>query len=219
MEQPDRAEGGHIVVDGATGFLGTHLTHKLINSGFAVKCIVHPGANRKDAEQLRKLGAQIYIGSLDENDEKSPVLATAFGGAVAAVHLIGSVAPKKGEKLQDLHVTQTEWFAYHAQVGKVGRIIMVTTLGTAQNAQTVYQSSKWEAEEVVRQAPIPYTILRPALMVGREVGTRDSKLVKRYIEMIEKKAFVPVIAGGHARVQPIFVGDVVNAICRCIFPG
>jgi NADH dehydrogenase len=61
--------------------------------------------------------------------------------------------------------------------------------------------------------------LKPSLIVGHTVGKRDSKLVKRYLDMIAKKAVVPVIAGGHNKIQPIFVNDVVTAICRCIFPG
>lgn len=212
-------DGAHIIVDGATGYLGTHLTHKLLTSGFNVNCLVHPGANRSDMEHLRKMGAEVFIGTLNQNDETSPATSKAFAGAIAAVHLIGSVAPKKGQSVDELHAGQTHWFMEHVKRQNVPRTVIVTTLGTTSDANTAYQKSKWAAEQIVAQSKVPYTILRPALIVGRTVGHRDSKLVKRYRELITKKAFVPVIAGGKNKVQPVFIGDLVNAICRCIFPG
>lgn len=219
MDEIFEGEGGHIVVDGATGYLGTHLAHKLITSGFPVRCLVHPGAKREDLEKLRKIGAEVYIGSLDANDEQSPAVHRAFAGAVAAVHLIGSVAPKKGEDLVAMHAGQTEWFIRHVTRGGVMRVVMVTTVGAAEDAETLYQRSKWQGEQVIKESGIPYTILRPTLIVGRQLGYRDSKLIKRYREMISKKPVVPVIAGGHNRVQPIYIGDLVQAIIRCIFPS
>jgi uncharacterized protein YbjT (DUF2867 family) len=135
------------------------------------------------------------------------------------VHLIGSVAPKKGQSVEEMHAGQTHWFMHHAKRQSVARTILVTTLGAGSDATTDYQRSKWAAEQITASAGVPYTILQPALIVGRTVGHRDSKLVKRYLEMINKKKFVPLIAGGRNKIQPIFVGDLVNAICRCIFPG
>jgi NADH dehydrogenase len=219
MNAMNRADGGHIVVDGATGYLGTHLTAKLLEGGFPVRCLVHPGANRADMELLRKMGAEVYIGNLNQSDENSPVVTKCFNGAVAGVHLVGSVAPRKGADLDELHAGQSHWFAQQAFNGGVGRVVMVTTLGTTSDAKTNYQRTKWAAEQIVSAAGMPYTILKPSLIVGRTVGKRDSKLIKRYLDMIAKKAVVPVIAGGHNKIQPVFVNDVVAAICRCIFPG
>jgi NADH dehydrogenase len=213
------SNSAHIVVDGATGYLGTHLTCMLLSQGFSVACLVHPGANRAEAEALRKLGAQVFIGSLSEADEDSPVVTRAFKGAFAAVHLVGSVAPRKGQKLLEMHAGQSHWFVYHAQRSDVQRLVAVTTLGGTADANTNYQRTKWAGEQIIANSGLAYTILRPSLIVGRTVGHRDSKLVRRYLDMIERKLVVPVIAGGRNKVQPIFVEDVVQAICRCIFPG
>jgi len=212
-------DGAHILVDGATGYLGTHLTHKLVSQGFNVNCLVHPGANRKDMEELQRLGAEVFIGTLNQEDAPSPALQRAFQGAIAAVHLIGSVAPKKGQSVDELHAGQTHWFMHHVKRKQVPRTLIVTTLGTSAEADTDYQRSKWAAEQIAGEAGVPYTVLQPALIIGRIVGHRDSKLVKRYRDMIANKAIVPLINGGKNKVQPIFIGDLVNAICRCIFPG
>jgi NADH dehydrogenase len=212
-------EGAHILVDGATGYLGTHLTRKLLDSGFNVNCLVHPGAKRQDMEELQRLGAEVFIGTLNQADATGPVLRKAFKNAIAAVHLIGSVAPKKGQSVEEMHAGQTHWFMHHVKEQRVSRTVIVTTLGTASDAKTSYQKTKWAAEQIVSSANVPYTILRPSLIIGRTVGHRDSKLVKRYMEIINSKKFVPLIGGGNNKVEPVFVDDLVKAICRCIFPG
>lgn len=93
---------------------------------------------------------------------------------------------------------------------------MVTALGTKAGAKSSYHSSKWQAEEVVRASGIPALILRPSLLVGRQVGARDSKLVKRLRTMIETRNVVPVIEGGRNKLQPLFIGDLVEAIVRIL---
>ncbi len=135
--------GAHITVDGATGYLGTHLTHKLLSSGFNVNCLVHPGASRSDMELLSDMGAEVFIGTLNQEDCMSPAVGKAFTGAIAAVHLIGSVAPKKGQSVEEMHAGQTHWFMEQVRRGRVPRAVVVTTLGTDEEARTGYQRSKW----------------------------------------------------------------------------
>ena len=60
------------------------------------------------------------------------------------------------------------------------------------------------------------TILRPSLLVGRQVGRRDSKLVQRLRTFVSEKPFVPLINGGRGKLQPLFIGDMVEAIARCV---
>jgi uncharacterized protein YbjT (DUF2867 family) len=52
--------------------------------------------------------------------------------------------------------------------------------------------------------------------VGRTTGNRDSKLVKRYCDLIRTKKMVPLIGGGKNKIQPIFIDDLVAAIRKAI---
>ncbi|MFZ8477601.1 NAD-dependent epimerase/dehydratase family protein, partial [Staphylococcus aureus] len=76
--------------------------------------------------------------------------------------------------------------------------------------------TKWLAEEEVRRSGIDYVILRPALIIGKTFGRRNSKLVDRYLHLIEKNNSVPLIAGGGNKVQPVFIGDVVAAVVKSL---
>lgn len=200
-----------VLIDGATGYLGSHLTQQLINDGRRVRCLVSRQSNAKDIETLRHLDAEIKTGSL-LNDQNISEL---FTGVSCAVHLIGSIAPRRGESLVDLHQTMSRRFAESCKAGGVKRIIMVTALGTGPDASSQYHRTKWLAEEEIRQSGLPFTILRPSLLVGRLVGRRDSKLVKRLMDLIENKPFVPLINGGANKIQPLFIKDMVEAMSKC----
>ncbi len=207
---------GYVLVDGASGYVGSHLVFALSNGAYGVRCLVHPKAQEEDIAVLKSCKAEIFRGSLiDPSSEEA--IRRAFEDVVAAVHLIGSVAPKRGEKLSDLHIEQTRAFVKYCQEAKVAKIVMVTALGSGKQAKSEYHRTKWQAEEVVRRSGIPYVILRPSLIIGRTFGRRNSKLVMRYLKIIGTKRIVPLIAGGGNKVQPIFVGDLIFAIMRCVF--
>lgn len=203
-----------VLVDGATGYLGSHLIHRLCLAGSDVRALVHPGARGADIDLLKGFGAEIFTADLSvENDEATK---QAFSGCTAVVHLIGSVAPKKGERLEDLHTGQTRNLVAACKGAGVQRIVMITSLGARQDADNSYHATKWMAENEIRKSGLEYVILRPPLLFGRVVGKRDSKLVNRYREIILKKKVVPLINGGQNKIQPLFIGDLVQAICMSL---
>ncbi|MBI2811072.1 MAG: NAD(P)H-binding protein [Candidatus Melainabacteria bacterium] len=201
-------KGERVLVDGATGYLGSHLVHKLCLSGYDVRALVHPGARSVDIEFLKEQGAEVFTADLSV-----PTRSTAFQGCAFVVHLIGSVAPKKGERLEDLHTGQTRNLVAACKDADVKRIVMITSLGAKQDADNSYHATKWMAENEIRGSGLEYVILRPPLLLGRVVGNRDSKLVRRYREIILGKKVVPLINGGKNKIQPLFIGDLVQAIC------
>jgi nucleoside-diphosphate-sugar epimerase len=201
----------YVAVDGATGYLGSHLIARLCQDGYAARALVHPGARAKDVDFLRACGAEVVEVSLEKNDQ---ALVRALSGCPVVVHLIGSIAPRKGESLEELHGNQTRNLIEAGKVAGVGKFVQVTALGTASEASNTYHATKWQAEQFVRNSGKPYVILRPSLIVGRQVGNRDSKLVSRYFELIKTRPAVPVIGGGSNKVQPVFVGDLVSALVK-----
>ncbi|HMP52561.1 MAG TPA: NAD(P)H-binding protein, partial [Candidatus Melainabacteria bacterium] len=86
-------EGSLIVVDGATGYLGSHLVSTLIQRGYRVRCLVRSINSMDSVESIELI-------EVDYSKEIDPAL---LSGARALVHLIGSIAPRKGESLNGLH--------------------------------------------------------------------------------------------------------------------
>jgi uncharacterized protein YbjT (DUF2867 family) len=203
---------GAVAVDGATGYVGSHLVHELCKRGADVRAIVHAGAAQEDCHFLESCGATVFKTDLQAD---SPVLARALAAAGTAVHLIGSIAPRKGQKLEDLHAGLTAQLV-RACACQGTRIIMVTALGTSASADSLYHRSKRQAEELLAGSGLPYTILRPSLIIGRLVGRRDSKLMSRYIKLIKTRPRIPLIGGGKNLLQPVFIGDLTEALVKTI---
>lgn len=206
----DQNQNSIILIDGATGYLGSHLVSCLTKQGFKVRCLTRKGSSKKDIQFLEDLTDDIIEVDFKElSDEKANEV---FHSVTHLVHLIGSIAPKKGETLSELHQNYTEIIVEYGRKFNLKKLIHVTALGASAKSPSVYHRTKWMAEEVVRASGIDYTILRPSLIIGREVGFRDSKLVKRLLNFILRKPYVPLINGGVNKIQPIFVNDVVEAI-------
>jgi nucleoside-diphosphate-sugar epimerase len=202
-----------ILIDGATGYLGSHLTNHLLASGMSVRCLVRAQANIDDVNILKNCGAEIIYGDL-HNDKTD--LTKAFENVEVAIHLIGSVAPKRHESFTSLHVEQTKSFAELSLKSGVNKVIMVTAIGAGALAKSAYLRTKWEAEEVLRKSGLNCIFLRPSLLIGRSFGKRDSKLVHRLKALIESRRMVPLINGGKNKIQPLFINDMVEAVRICI---
>ncbi|MBX9694828.1 MAG: NAD(P)H-binding protein [Cyanobacteria bacterium] len=205
-----------VIIDGATGYLGSHLTDRMLARGFKVNCLVHSRAKNEDVSFLSSRGAQCLQADLDADEKTRKELISFFQKARCAVHLIGSIAPKKGESFLELHAGMARRFVSICAEAGVEKIIMVTALGTDSGAKSEYHRSKWKAEQEVVNSGIKYTILRPSLLVGRRVGKRDSKLVIRLQNFIDNKKFVPLVAGGKGKIQPLYIGDMVDALIKTI---
>lgn len=209
----DLSGRGPIVIDGATGYLGSHLAAALAASNADVRCLVHKGAKQEDIQVLNDLGAKVFVGELTAEDGE---VARAFKDAGVAVHLIGSIAPKRGLSHDHLHRVMTDSFIEKAKAGGVKHALMVTALGTRQDAPSTYHSTKWLAEESLRKSGLSTMILRPSLLVGRQVGRRNSKLVDRLLKVINEKKAIPLVNGGANKLQPLFIGDMAMAAVASI---
>ncbi|MDJ0864859.1 MAG: NAD(P)H-binding protein [Myxococcota bacterium] len=207
------SESKHTVaVDGATGFVGVHVVAALRERGHEAVALVRKGSRAADLEVLESLGARLAPVDLQSESE----LTDAMRGCDRLVHLIGSIAPPKGTDLESLHGGIASRCFLAAKGAGVSKVAIVTALGAGPNAASLYHRTKWQAEEALRGSGLPFVVLRPSLIVGRRVGHRDSKMVRRYLDLIEQRKRVPLVLGGRNRVQPIAVTDLAEAVCTVL---
>jgi len=209
--------GKEIVITGANGYLGQHLSAALMDKGAALRAFVRPSIGPEDITVLKGLGATIFTGELGPGAQ----LPQAFAGADCAVHLIGSVAPPKdGPGSEELHKAYSLYFAEACVKAGVKKAVLVTALGAHEKSVSQYLVTKRKAEiaflECLRQAKISCVVVRPSLIIGHKIGHRDSKLVDRYRTIINTKKVIPLIGGGQNLLEPVFVGDLAQAIANLI---
>lgn len=186
-EKISQSPVANILIDGANGYIGSHLIHALKQLGrnqLNVRCLVKNDANSIEADFLQTIGGQVFRSDLGRNDN---LLREAFDQVDVACHLIGSIAPRRGETSELLHIEQTKRFVECCLKAKVGKVIMVSACGAAAEAGTDYHRTKWLAEQVIKQSGLPAIILRPSLVVGKTVGQRNSKLMARLEDLIRHK--------------------------------
>ncbi len=207
-----KVSGRSIAINGATGYIGTHVVDELIRRGEQPVCLVRANTSR-DAKLLASLGARVVEADARATDGS---LAKALTGCDRLVHLIGSIAPPKGTRLEDLQTGTARRYLEAAKQAGVRKVVMVTALGCGPDAASEYHRTKWLGEEALRNSGLDWVVLRPSLVVGRTVGHRDSKLVRRYLDLIANKPRIPLVLGGHNLVQPIAVADLAKAMAKVL---
>ena len=192
-----------VTVFGGSGFVGRHTVRALARAGWRIRVAVrHP--NR--AFFLRPLGSvgQIDIIKCDITDPDQ--VARALHGADAAVNLCG-ILFQAGQTFEDLQADGAAHVAQAASAAGLGALVHVSALGADTESDSEYAVTKAEGEEAVREAFPQAVILRPSIIFGPEDG-----FFNKFAALARFTPALPLIGGGRTRFQPVFVGDVAQAI-------
>lgn len=189
------------MLSGANGYIGSFLSKQLLDSGHQVLALVRPSCNKQSLELLKSLGAKIIF-----SNEIKDIEADIF------IHLLGSIAPAKGESFEQLHCDNTKHLLDICTNSNISKIVYLSTLGASPHSNSAYLRSKFQAEELIGNSGINYVIVRTGLVLGKGLSGRNSKLVQRYQKLVAEKAFIPLINKGQTKIQPIYLGDLTKAL-------
>lgn len=193
------SQGLVVFVTGGTGFVGCHVTRRLIERGHRVRALVR---DRDAARWLREMGADLVSGDIT----KEANLSGALAGCDVAVHLVGIIRERPpAATFEAVHIQGTTRVVDAARRAGVKRFIHMSALG-AKREGTAYHRTKYEAEEMVRRSGIPYVVFRPSIIVGE--GGEFTRLL---IRLVRTLPVTPVIGDGQYRLQPVDVEDVASA--------
>jgi len=192
-----------VTIFGGSGFVGRHTVRALSRAGYRIKVATrHP--NR--AFFLRPLGSvgQIDFVKCDVSDADS--VARALSGADAAVNLTG-ILFQSGQTFEDVQADGAANIAKAAAAAGVRALVHVSAIGADAESESAYAVTKAQGETAVREAFPKAMILRPSIIFGPEDG-----FFNKFAELARFLPALPLIGGGKTRFQPVFVGDVAQAI-------
>ena len=192
-----------VTVFGGSGFLGRHTVRALARAGYRIKVATrHP--NR--AFFLRPLGTVGQIDFVKCDVADADAVAQALLGADAVVNLTG-ILFQSGQTFEDVQADGAANIASAAAAAGVGALVHVSAIGADTESDSAYAVTKAEGEVAVREAFPNAVILRPSIIFGPEDG-----FFNKFAEMARYFPALPLIGGGKTRFQPVFVGDVAQAI-------
>lgn len=204
-----------ILVTGAGGYIGSHASLALAESGQTLRGFLRPTAADEARAFLRGLGAELFEG--DASDREA--LKGALKGCRAALHCVGGIQPARPGDFRSLHEGPAEALAQAALESGLEHVVLVSALGARPEADNAYHRSKAHAEETLRAGPWTTTVVRPSLVYGRAGGLKDSKLMARMEAFFRKARPLPLAGGGRNLIQPLFVADLALALALSASKG
>ncbi|WP_407538588.1 complex I NDUFA9 subunit family protein [Deinococcus radiomollis] len=194
----------NILVTGATGFVGRAVVAKLQERGHTVFAVSRQGKNVAGAKGI---AADVTdLGSVQRAFGEAQVAGTV--GAV--VHLVGIITEKGSQTFQAVHVEATRNVL--AGTPRDARYLHMSALGADPGSPSGYSRSKGEAENLVRQSGLAWSIFRPSLIFG--LG--DDFFGNTLKQLVSLPPVVPQIGDGLFPFRPISIADVATAFAEAL---
>ena len=197
-----------ITVFGGSGFLGRHVTRALAKRGYRVRAAVR----RPDlAFHLQPLGDVGQIAAIQANLRHKWSVDRAVEGADAAINLVG-ILFESGK--QGFNAVQEYGARYVAEAcDQAGMpLVHISAIGADPEGEADYARTKGRGEDWVKQTlGDQATIMRPSIIFGPE-----DNFFNQFANMARFSPVLPLIGGGETKFQPVYVGDVAEAIAHAI---
>ena len=196
-----------ITVFGGSGFLGRHLVRALARRQYRIRV----ASRRPDlAGHLQPLGRVGQIHAVQANVRNAGSVEAAVRGADVVINLVGILFERGRQRFDAVQAFGAEAVAL-AAAAFGARMIQVSAIGADEHSTSAYARAKAEGEKAVLAAKPDATIFRPSIMFGPE-----DDFFNKFAAMARMLPALPLIGGGATRFQPVFVGDVAEAIARAV---
>lgn len=196
-----------VTVFGASGFLGTSVVRALVKRDYRVLAAVR----RPDlAGHLQPLGYVSQIHALQANLRFPESVANAVREADAVVNLVGILQPTGRQSFSSVQADGARVVAEAAVARGIGRVVHVSAIGADADSPSAYARSKAEGEAGVLRACPGAVILRPSIIFGP-----GDSFFNRFAGLARSMPVIP-LAHADTRFQPVFVGDVAEAVAKAV---
>ena len=193
---------------GGSGFIGRYIVQRLAARGD----VIPVGCRRaEEAKFLKPLGNVGQIATLNLTIGDEQILPAFLAGNDALVNCVGILRESGSQTFDRVHHTGPGRLARLAREAGIERFVHISAIGADPRSSSAYARTKAAGEAAVRDAFPTVTILRPSVVFGAE-----DQFFNRFAAMATISPVLPLIGGGHTRFQPVYVGDVADAVLKCL---
>src|SRR5581483_6548893 len=196
-----------ITVFGGSGFLGRHVVRALAYRGYRLRVAVR---RPELCGHLRPMGKVGQIQAVQANLRFPDSVVTAMRDADAAVNLVGLLFERGNQRFDAVMTKGAETVARAANAANAA-LVHISTIGADENSGSRYARAKAAGERAVSTALGSAIIMRPSIVFGPE-----DDFFNRFAALARMVPALPLPGGGHTRMQPVFAGDVGEAVARAI---
>ena len=199
-----------VTVFGGSGFIGRNIVGSLAKRGYRVRV----ACRRPDLAGHVFFGVPGQIAFVQANLRYPASVAAACEGAYAVVNATGTDVSSGNQTFDAVITFGTENMAKAARAAKAQLFLMISGLGAGDVENSAAAVAKGQAEIAAAKAFPGTIVLRPSVVFGS-----GDRFFNKMASMARFSPVLPLIGGGTVPCQPVFVGDVAEAVARLIDQG
>lgn len=193
-----------ILITGGTGNMGSVLVRKLTELGYKVRVLTLK--NDPFVSRLDGTGAEIRFGNVANSQDLEGIC----NGVNIVIHLAAIIISDHPDSFKKINLDGTRYLTTEAKRAGVSHFIHISSASVLYRKHTPYSLSKQEAERVVMNSGLSWTIIRPTLVYAEQGGQEFDM----YLEYLNKYPIVPFIGDGRALKRPVYVNDIINGLVK-----
>jgi len=197
----------NVFLTGSTGYVGGQILQDLLAQDHHVRCLVRAESRGKLQERP---GVETVVGDIVE----PKTLQGKLDGCDAAIHLVGIIRefPREGITWERIHWQGARNVIDEAERAGAKRFLLMSAMGVRADGVSQYQTTKYRAEEYLKQSSLEWTIFRPSLIFGE----RDQS-VNTFAKIVKLAPFYPIFGRtGESRFQPVAVENVAEGFVKAL---
>ena len=199
---------GLVTVFGGSGFLGRHVVRALLKRGWRVRAAVR----RPDlAGHLQPLGMVGWVQPMQANLRYRWSVDRAVEGADAVVNLVAILSEHGRQRFDAVNAFGARAVAEAARGAGLKRVIHMSAIGANADSPSIQARTKAAGEAAVFETLPDSVVFRPSIAFGQE-----DHFFNRFASIARLSPALPLFGGGHTRFQPVFVGDVAQAVADAV---
>ena len=194
-----------ITIFGGSGFVGTQVVQLLARAGYRIRVAVR----RPDlAGHVKPLGNVGQVVPIQANVRNKDSVAAAVRGASVVINLAAIGIEKGRQRFRAVNVMGARNVAEASRLAGVETFIQMSVLGADTHSPSLFARSRAMGEAEVRSVFPGAIIFRPSVIFG--VGDDFFNTIGALSRLLP----VMPLFGAKTRFQPVYVGDVAEAIAE-----
>jgi uncharacterized protein YbjT (DUF2867 family) len=191
----------NVLITGATGFIGSHITQALLDAGYQVTACI------RDMQLVQQRWPRIQTVRADfTSDHNTAIWLPRLTNIDVVINAVGIIRETGRHTFDALHTKAPCALFEACEEAGVKKVIQISALGTDETAFSQYHLSKRAADEYLMSLNLNWTILLPSIVYGPNAKSTA------FFKAVAALPVIPLVDKGNQPVQPIHINDLTRAI-------